>query len=143
MTVATDLINSALKQLNVAGVLSPPTPDQQSVGFDVLKSLIESMEQNEINLNLNLPYEINDDLDEPAWSKLHLINILSERLAPYFPGSNLSLELKSNIRESWESLQIHGVTRTNPAYPTNQPLGQGNRNGPQSRTFYSGNDTAS
>lgn len=127
MTTASRVIDASLKLLNVASSISPATPDQQQEAFDVLVDLLASWEQNGVDVDVYIPYDADEDLDEPEWVTGLLKVLLAGHLAPYFQATP-SEELKTMIDDAETELEIHGVAQSESS--ARLPKGQGNKYGP-------------
>lgn len=127
MTIATTIINEALKLVGVASAISPPEPEQQATALAVLKDLLNTWTQDELSLGLSavIPSTIATDIAEDAWATGPLKIMLAEALCPYFRVEP-SMTLSKLIAQAQDTLLIRGAPDQEPYYPGNLPLGQGN-----------------
>lgn len=138
MTTANVITSAALKLLNVASSISPATPEQQEEAFIALQDMIAGWEACDVDLGIYVPTSADEELDEPEWATRCLKLLLAEEIAPYFQVEP-SETLKSRIQEAADSLQIHGVTTSNPVMQSTLPKGAGNRTAPHARIYFSEN----
>ena len=127
MTTASQVIDASLKLLNVASSMSPATPDQQQEAFNVLVDMLAKWEQNGVDVDVYIPYEADEELDEPEWLTGCLKLLLAKNCAPYFQVE-MSEQLKTLVEEAEGDLELHGVPQ--PESSARLPKGQGNKYGP-------------
>lgn len=135
MSTATDIVNGALKLLNLKSALLGYDPYHQAEGFTALKDLLYYLEGEEVELDLDIPDETSDELDEVEWMTRCLKYLTAVEVAPL-----LRAKVPSRVAvvadKAMETLLIKGVPDANPKRPNNLPLGQGNRRGPKGQVYF-------
>lgn len=136
MTVATTIVNEALKLAGVASAISTPEPEQQSTAFAVLKDLLNTWTEEGLSLGLSaaVPDAIGDNIAEDSWATGPLKALLAEAILPYF-RVDASMGLSRLIEDARNTLLINGAPDQEPYYPGNLPLGQGNAS-PLHQSFF-------
>lgn len=136
MSQASEIVNAALRLLNLYSDVLPVVPEHQSLAFDAFKDMLNAWEENEVNLPLDIPNDIDDQLDEDEWITKGLKYNLAVEAAPYLQVDP-SQTVISIASDCYDTIVVKAVDSADVIYPNTLPLGQGNRRGPKSRVFFS------
>lgn len=136
MSEATEIVNSALELLNLKSPVLAVDPEHQKRAFSAFKNMLYTWEKNGMDLALDIPSDIEDELDEAEWLTKVLEFQLAVEAAPRL-RAKVSDDVASIAKDAYDTLLIHSIDETNVKYPNTLPLGQGNRRGPYSRTYFS------
>jgi hypothetical protein len=135
MSEATEIVNSALELLNLKSPVLAVDPEHQKRAFSALKDMLYTLEKNEMVLPLDIPSDIEDELDEDDWLTKVLKFLLAVESAPYLKAT-VSDDVAAAAKDCYDTLLIHSIDETDIKYPDTLPLGQGNRRRHYSRTYF-------
>lgn len=135
MSTATEIVNGALKAINLKSALLPYDPYHQDEAFTALKDLLYSLEGEDIVLDLDIPDETSDELDEAEWMTRGLKSIVAVEVAPTL-SARVPKEVADRAKSFMETLLLKSVATASSKRPNNLPLGQGNRRGPKPRVYF-------
>ena len=135
MSEATEIVNGALELLNLKSQVLAVDPEHEKRAFVAFRDMLYTWEKNEICLDLYIPNEINDDLDEAEWLTKALKFQLAVESAPYLKAA-VPDDVKKIAEDCYDTLLIHSIKESPTEYPNTLPLGQGNRRGHRSRVFF-------
>ena len=136
MSEATEIVNSALELLNLKSPVLPVDPEHQKRAFSALRDMLYTWEKNEMDLALDIPCDINDELDEAEWLTKVLKFQLAVESAPYLKAA-IPDDVAATARDAYDTLLIHSIGESDIKYPNTLPLGQGNRSARYTRTYFS------
>ncbi|MCP5012454.1 MAG: hypothetical protein GY942_20940 [Aestuariibacter sp.] len=139
MTIATKIIQRALGHIGVHTPVMPATDEAMDVGLDSLNDMIAEWEDEGIKLGAVPIQAHGGELSEPLGARSGIQYQLALRLAPDFPGSQVSTELVkqanlgfNKIKRRWKVIEIPKA-KVRGSLPT----GQGNkRYGLWDETFF-------
>lgn len=147
MSAGTKIILPALQRIGAHSSLSPANPESIQTAMEALNSFIAELQDDNVEMGC-IPLEApGGELSEPLGARNAIINNLAVELQPLFPGTQVSVELRSNalkgmskIRTQWETVIIpKKIVRDS------LPQGQGNKplqgNAVYGHTFFEKGDT--
>ncbi len=122
MTVATTIVNSALRLLNLNNGILPVDPAHQVVAFECLVDMLHALRGDDLYVVRQFPATITADLKEQSWATAGLKEMLAKYSAPY-----LQSMVPDNIGSEGERILRN---RARPpiacALPDTLPTGSGN-----------------
>lgn len=129
MTTGTKIVEPALAHLGAHSPLQPANSESLDTGLDTLNAMVAQWEDNGILMGCVPLKTIGDELSEPHSAKNGIIYNLAIALSPYFPGSQVSPELKTQanktynlIKRIWKEIDI-----PQPKARGTYPKGQGHK----------------
>lgn len=133
MSSGTFIIQSALKRIGANSLAQPATAEAITEGRDILNSMLQLWQSEDIDLGIVLLDAPGDELGEPLDSRNAIIDNLALRLSPDFDNGQdiVSRQLASNAKREFNLIkklyQIVDVPLK--VVSSTLPVGQGNKTG--------------
>jgi hypothetical protein len=124
-----DIINAAYAKLRISGLTVSPRPEERTIALRRLESFANEMKAHNACTGYNFEdipdLNSNSGLDPALWDAFE--SILALRLQPDFgKGKNPDKELIKNAGAGLSTIYNIAYTPPTIAYPTRQPIGNGN-----------------
>lgn len=134
-----EYIQAAYQQIQVSGITSNPTPQEDQTALIRLNSMLLDWEGKGVKLGWNIGSD--DPSSEsglPDWAFEAVITNLALKLLPIY-GKMASKEQREDASDSYQSITLSCIE--NVEYPDTMPVGAGNqRYGYSSRRFFAESD---
>lgn len=129
MSTGTKLVQGALGMIGAHSPIKPAGPESMEIGRDMVNSIIARWQDDDIEFGAVPIQAVGDDLSEPLGLTNTIMFNLAIELHPFFPGSQVSPELKASANKSYQDLIVkcQSITIPEPVSRDTLPVGQGNR----------------
>lgn len=129
MTTGTKIVQGAMQKIGVHSPLQPASPEALSTGLDVLNAFRSELQDRSIDVGAVPISSIGHEFGEALGSRNAIECNLALALEPYFPGAQVSPELRrqarlgmAHLKRKWRELDI-----PKPQVRESLPKGQGNQ----------------
>lgn len=141
MSSGTFIVRSALNRIGVSTFFKTLPSETINDGRDTLKSMLQMWKTQGIEIGFAPLDASGDELGEPLDTRNAIVDNLALMLAPNFDNGkqpNVSPQLKANARSgyAWVKQQYRPLDVPNKRVSSTTPVGIGNINGVNSRTFF-------
>jgi hypothetical protein len=137
-------VHGALGQIGAHSAIKPANPTSMQTGVDMLNGMIARWMDDGIDFGA-VPLETEgSELSEPLGLTNTIIFNLGIELHPFFPGSQISPQLRTNAGTTYQDMLTKSqvITIPKPIPRDTLPRGQGNhRNRHVATTFFDKDDT--
>ena len=142
MSIGTDLIEEALKQIGAHSIIAPADPESILIGRNKLNGMLQAWLTNDIDLGTVFIDAEGDEVGEPIDARSGIVDNLSIACAPMFASQNVRVtpELRTNARIGFNAIKAAYQVPTIPdkTVSSTLPRGQGNTFGRFMDNVYSG-----
>jgi hypothetical protein len=135
MSTGTKLVQGALSRLGAHSPIKPAGPESMEVGKDTLNSMYSNWQDDGIEFGA-LPLEaVGDEFSEPMGLTNTVMDNLAILLAPQFPGTQISADLRLNASKGYTDMKAKFQSITIPKLVARETLPKGQ--GSQHRRYWS------
>jgi len=142
MTTGTKIIHGALSRIGAHSPVRPAPPETMEVSKDMLNSMIAMYQDDNIEFGAVPLDDVGAELSEPLGLTNTIMDNLSLKLHPLFPGAQISPELRVSANKGYQDMIVkyQTITIPQPKVRGTLPLGQGNKTRSTSGTFFNSGD---
>lgn len=126
MTTARVIINKSARLIGVKRANIDLSSDELNEGLETLQDWLVERQAAGVKFPVNYPVSVDDDLDEPDWTRSYIKTQLAERLAMEYTVP-ISQELMMMIKTAKDAVYQFLFSDMTVAYPDTLPIGEGNR----------------
>ena len=125
MSTALVRVTNALTLLGSTSPIKKARPEVFNASFDVLVSMLQLWNSQNIGTGITIPSAIGSELAEPSQIQLAIDYNLAVTLAPYLQKT-VTLEISAKAKQTMQAMRTQFSPRGRTSYKNTLPLGAGN-----------------